>query len=195
MAIVRPLPFTFLADGPIRARWRIASSFPSTKEVLFDFIDGMFCQIFVDFRNNSTLHLSMKGMPQFCERTGRGGDNENLHVALMHQCFKGRSDAPGETMLLELMPIGVSHPSSAISAGTLERTARPIAALLARRRVFVNVDAFSLEVWKLGIARIAQEQRLAAITNEHESVVGNLKLAHSISAWMSARRWIASADG
>jgi hypothetical protein len=79
-------------------------------------------------------------------------------------------------------------PSSAISAGTLERTARPIAALLARGRVFVNVDAFGPEVWKLGIARVAQEQRLAAITNKHESVMGNRKLAHSVSAALPLAR-------
>jgi hypothetical protein len=121
----------------------------------------MLCQILVDFSHNSTLHVIMEGMPQFCQRARRGYDDESLDVALVHQGLHGCSDTPGEKMLLEFMPIGVSHPSSTISARTLERTARPIAALLARGRVFVNVDTFGPEVWKLGIARVAREQRLA----------------------------------
>jgi hypothetical protein len=53
--------------------WRTGwSELPSNQEVIFDLIDGMLCQILVDFSNNSRLHVSMEGMSQFCQRARRG---------------------------------------------------------------------------------------------------------------------------
>jgi hypothetical protein len=46
------------------------------------------------------------------------------------------------------------------------------------RRVLVLEDPLGLEIKKFLVALVAKKQRLAAITHEHERVMGDPKLAH-----------------
>jgi hypothetical protein len=46
------------------------------------------------------------------------------------------------------------------------------------RRIVIGEYALGLEVRKLLIALVAQEQRLATVADEHKRIVGNLQFAH-----------------
>jgi hypothetical protein len=46
------------------------------------------------------------------------------------------------------------------------------------RRVLLGEDALGLQIGELLIAGIAQEQRLAAVTNEHHGIMGYCEPIH-----------------
>jgi hypothetical protein len=55
-----------------------------------------------------------------------------------------------------------------VGAGALEGAARSIAALLVRWRIVIDEHALDREIRRLLVACIAQEQRLAAVTDEYK---------------------------
>ena len=82
-----------------------------------------------------------------------------------------------EPLLLELMPVGIFHRAPA-RAHARESAARLIRALLPRGRILIAQDPFSLEIEEFLIPFIAQEQRLAAVADENECVMGDVELCH-----------------
>ena len=62
--------------------------------------------------------------------------------------------------------------------GACEPSTRPIGSLIVGGRVLVDENALSHKIRELLIASVSQEQRLAAVANENESVMGNNGLVH-----------------
>ena len=64
----------------------------------------------------------------------------------------------------------------------LERAAGPISTMLACRRILIDKDSFSDQLWKLFIAGIAQKQGLTAIADEDEGLVRDLQSVHGANS-------------
>ena len=146
--------------------------------MLLDLKDGMLGQVFVDFGNDPLLHIGVECRPQIRQCSRRGDHDECLHVALAHQPFHCCRDSLSEAVLFQLVPIGISNAAAEVGAGSLEGTARAIAALLVRWRIVIDEYALDSQIQELLVSCIAQEQRLAAVTDEYKRVVGNFQLAH-----------------
>ena len=111
---------------------------------------------------------------------GGGGDQHRFHLALAHQSLERVRHGARKTVLLQVMPIGrLDRAAPGADAGIA--AARLVGALLAGRRIVVDEDTLGLEVGILLVARIAQEQRLAAVADENDGIVGNLDFAHGAS--------------
>ena len=80
-------------------------------------------------------------------------------------------------MLFNVVPVGLLH-AAATRADTADRAARTVGALHMGRGVVVEEDALGLEVGKLRIAGIAEEERFPPIADEHERILRNLQLGH-----------------
>jgi hypothetical protein len=89
-----------------------------------------------------------------------------------------RSDPLSEAVLLEIVPVGDFNAATEIRAGALEGATRAVRALFVRRRVIIDEDALGLEIRKPLVAGVAQEQRLTAIADEHEGVLGDVEFVH-----------------
>ncbi len=146
--------------------------------MLLDLKHGMLGQVFIDFGNDPLLHIGVDCNPQVSQCSRRGDHDECLHVALAHQPFHCCRDSLSEAVLFQLVPIGISNAAAEIGAGSLEGTARSIAALLVRWRIVMDEYALDPQIQGPLVARIAQEQCLAAVADEYKRVVGDFQLAH-----------------
>jgi len=54
--------------------------------------------------------------------------------------------------------------------------------MLACRRILIDKDSFSDQLWKLFIAGIAQKQGLTAIADEDEGLVRDLQSVHGANS-------------
>ena len=145
----------------------------------FDLVDRVVGEILVYFRNDPPFYVGMESMSQICKRARRRHDNESFHLPLTYETFHRDGHPLDEAMLLEIVPIGIFNPAAQIRSSALERAARSVSTLLMSRRVFVNENTLGLEVWESLVTSVAQEKRLAAITDEYESIVGNVEFAHA----------------
>ena len=155
--------------------------------MLFNLTNWMLRQILADLSDNPALYVGMKGMPQVCQRARRRHNDERRRLAFTHQLFQCSSDVPDKTMLLEIMPVGRRHLGAAIGPRAFEYSTRSIAALFVSRRVFIDENALGLQAWIPFVAGIAQEQGLAAIADEDESIVGNFIVSIALSRRVSRR--------
>jgi hypothetical protein len=136
--------------------------------MLLDLVDRMLCEVLTDFSDDPTFDVGVEGVPQIRQCARWCDDDERLHLALAHKLFHRRGYALGEAVLLEVMPVGRLHSASDGRTCALEYAAWAVGTLLAGWRVFVNEDTFGLQIGKFLVAVVAQEQRLAAIADEHE---------------------------
>jgi hypothetical protein len=136
--------------------------------MLLDLKYGMLGQVFVDFGDDPLLHIRVECKPQISQRSRRGDHNEYLNLTLAHQSFHCCRNSLSEAVLFQLVPIGIFNAAAEVGAGALEGAARSIAALLVRWRIVIDEHALDLEIRRLLVACIAQEQRLAAVTDEYK---------------------------
>src|SRR6516164_3976667 len=149
--------------------------------MFLDLSNRMLGQVCPHFSNNPMLHVGMESTSQFCQRAWRSRNDECLHIARADKFFHSSSYAPGEAMLPEFMPVSRLHAATAVCSCTLECASWAVAALLPRGRIFLDEDTLSRQIEKFLIANIAQKQRLAPITDEHQRVMGNSELVHLLT--------------
>src|SRR3984893_4009044 len=170
--------------GPCQLRKLFALIRPahSPHEMLLDLVNRMLSEVLTDFSDDPTLHVGVEGVLQIRQCARWCDDDERLHLPLAHELFHRRGYALSEAVLLEVMPVGRLHAASFVCTCALEYAAWTVGTLLAGWRVFVNEDTLGLEIGKFLVAVVAQEQRLAAIADEHEGIMRNLQLAHGGSS-------------
>src|SRR5262249_39729002 len=110
----------------------------------------------------------------------RGGATMTRALALRSRttCSMAAGNAPNEAVLFEFVPVGISDTAAEVRPGALESAARTVAALLMCGRIVVDEHPLGLKIEEFLVAGVVQEQGLAAVTDEHEGVMGNLKLVH-----------------
>src|SRR5262249_9280739 len=104
--------------------------------------------------------------------------NEYLHLTLAHQSFHCCRNSLSEAVLFQLVPIGIFNAAAEVGAGALESATRSIAPLLVRWRIVIDEHTLDPEIRGLLVTCIAQEQRLAAVTDEYKRVMGAFQHAH-----------------
>src|ERR1043166_7186717 len=108
--------------------------------MLLDLADRMLGEVLVDLGDDPPLDVGMEGMAQLRQRARRRRHDQGLGVALAHELLHGGSDAMGETLLLELVPVGGVEAAALAGLGALEAATGLVAALLVRRRIVVDED-------------------------------------------------------
>jgi len=95
-----------------------------------------------------------------------------------HQRFERGRHALDEAMFLDLVPVGRLHRRALRRMSGGEAAARPVASLFVRRGVRLGEHPLGHQTGKLRVAGVAKEQRLAAVADEDEGVVGKRELVH-----------------
>src|ERR1700686_2537037 len=146
---------------------------PSPEDVFFDLVDREMGQILVDLGNDPALYVFVESPAQIGEGARRRGDDERRGLAFAHEFLHCAGNPFGEAMLLEIVPIGLFYAAAVVRGRALEAAARTVGALLMGGWIVIDKDPLGLQVRKFLVAGIAQEQCLAAVADQNESVVWN----------------------
>lgn len=78
-------------------------------QMLFDFGYGVLGEVLVEFADDPTPHVGVKGRAKLRQRAGWRDDNEGGRMLAAKETLRRSCDLPRKALLLELMPIGHFH--------------------------------------------------------------------------------------
>src|SRR6516164_5582438 len=133
----------------------------------------------------------MQRLPQIRQCLWWTRDDQTLDLALADQFFESSGHRAGEAMLLQRMPVRLLHGAST-AADARKGAPWLVGALLVGRRIGIGKDTLDPQVGKLFIAVIAQKEGLAAVADQHQSIMGQPKRGHEIYLLQSLNLVLAS---
>ena len=131
---------------------------------------GILGEVPVDFGDDLVLDVGVQAFSQVREGLGRRGDHQGLDGALARQGLQRGAGALREPVLLDLVPVRRLHRAMGGPIGA-QGASRPVGSLFMGARVFVRHNLDGDEISEFLVSFVAEEQRLAAISDEDEGVM------------------------
>lgn len=149
-----------------------------SENVSLDFPNGVLGQILADFGHDPFLDVGMEGTPQIGKGARRRDNDERRHVTRAHDVLQSGGHALRKAVLLEVMPVGLLHAAVPMRPGALDAPSGSVGSLFVGWWVLLGKHLLGLQIGELLVALIAQEQGLAAVTDEDHGVVRYCDFVH-----------------
>ena len=114
----------------------------------------------------------MKCLAQIAENLRRRDDDELVEAIVVGMTVERFCDLSGEPLLCDVVPVGLLHRASR-RTDAWNRAPRTVGALLARCRIVLLKDLLDFELDLLRGAFVAQKERLLAVADQNECIVGD----------------------
>ena len=132
----------------------------------------------------------MKCLAQIAENLGRRDHDELVETVVVGMAVERLGDLSGEPLLCDVVPVDLLYRASR-RTDTCNGTPRTIGALVARCRIVLLQDLLDFELDLVRGAFVAQKERLLAVADQNECIVGDGRVGSLViivaSMWANAR--------
>src|SRR6185503_9644181 len=114
----------------------------------------------------------MKCLAQIAENLRRRDDDQLVEAIVVGMTVERFRDLSGKALLCDVVPVDLLYRASC-RTDACNGASRTIGALLARRRIVLLQDLLDFELDLVRGAFVAQKERLLAVADQNECIVGN----------------------
>jgi hypothetical protein len=132
-----------------------------------------------DFGGDTLDDLGVKRPAESAKYFRRRDDDELLETVGVRVAIERFGKLVGKPLLCKTVPVDFFHTASGDTKAR-KGTSRAIRALLARWRIVLLENPLNDKIDALGVASVAQEESLLAVTDKNETVVWNARSKSSV---------------
>ena len=141
------------------------------RDQLFDLRYRMRRQLLRNLADDPVRHLGMKCFAQAAENLRRRDDDELVETIVVGMTVERFRDLSGEALLGDVVPVNLLDRASR-RTDARNGAPRAVGALFARCRIVLRHDLLDFELDLVRGAFVAQKERLLAVADQNERIVG-----------------------